>query len=84
MGLLSIRWNWIGAADRPHSRAHGTIVKTSGDSADIAVLLRSAGGNGGSLRLTGRAGDRSLQRRRGLRSAVFAGGKIRRIIEVEC
>src|ERR1700730_12382853 len=38
MGLLSVRWNRIGAADRPHSGAHRPIVETSGKLADPAAV----------------------------------------------
>src|SRR5438045_6184655 len=42
MGLLSIWRNWISAADRPHSRAHGAIVETpSGDVQRIRKIARS-------------------------------------------
>ena len=76
MGLLSVRWTRAGAAHRPHSRAHGTIVGAPGEFADVAPLHHRMPSE---LipNLASRAGDRSFQRRRGLRRAALTGGKIR-------
>src|SRR5450759_3965958 len=41
MGLLSIRWNRISAANRPHSGAHRAIVETPGKLAEAAAVRAS-------------------------------------------